>query len=381
MSFNLSQPIGILAFVILPLICHAQEDRQGAPPRAPIRAGWIGAITGPAAKYGVYEAAQLALDDVNRDGGVNGRPLELVAEDGKCSGQSAVTAAMKLIDVDAMRYIIGGHCSPETMAIAPLAERKRVVLLAASTSNPYLTPAGDYIFRITVPNTNGAEKMAKHAYEKRKLRRIGIVFAETDYARPAAEHFKTVFEKLGGKAVLAESFTPSETDFRPMLMRLKTKGAEGIYIGVQMPETADLLMKQTHELNIKLPHYGNEITGWTLATTTVEPSYYDGLIYAEPQFDLESARTKQFVARFKSRYGVQSLPMAETTAEAYDAVMVLAQALRVCGEDPQAVKKWLYSVRDYEGVSGKFSIDQNGDGVRNHVLKKIERGRVIILAE
>ena len=94
----------------------------------PVTIGWIGSMTGPQQKWAAYEAAQIALEEINRQGGINGRPLRIIWEDGKGSGTAAAAAAQKLINVDHVKYILGGHCTPESLAIAPIAERAGVVM-------------------------------------------------------------------------------------------------------------------------------------------------------------------------------------------------------------------------------------------------------------
>ena len=103
-------------------------------------------LTGPAAKYRVHESALIAVEEINSSGGVNGKMIELIMEDGKCDGATAARAAQKLISIDKVKIILGGHCSTETLAIAPLAERNKVLLLASTSSSPAISGAGEYIF-------------------------------------------------------------------------------------------------------------------------------------------------------------------------------------------------------------------------------------------
>lgn len=360
---------------------HAVEPVQTVEPvqpAAPIRIGWIGAMTGPIAKYGSFQSAQLAQEDINSAGGIEGRPIEIIFEDGKGDGRSAAAAAQKLIGIDRVRYIVGGHCSPESLAIAPIAERNKVLMLAAITSNPKLTTAGDHIFRLTAVSTRHAELLVPYAMGELGLKRFAIVYEETDYARPPAERFAELVREKGGNLVDLQSYNPGETDFRSILARLRTKSPQALYVGVQSPDSAVLLLRQLKELEVNVTLLGNEITGNTASDAAAAP-LFEGMIFAEPAFDLEQADTREFVARYKARFKVDSLPFGFWTAEAYDAVRLLSATIERCGEAVENVRHCLYQVKNYPGVSAPVTIDRNGDGVRIYVLKKVIAGKATVL--
>lgn len=341
---------------------------------ASIRVGWIGAITGPSAKYGAHQAVQVAVDEINASGGINGKKLVLIAEDGKCESKLAVAAAQKLIKFDKVKYILGGHCTPETAPIAPIAERNKVVLLAAITSSPKITNAGDYIFRVTTVSLQLADSLSKFAIENMNASSISILFEETDYAEPVAEHFKKRFKELGGKVDLYESFNPGTTDFRASLSRIKSRKSKFLYLGVQAQDTADLIIKQLNELQLDIQVFGNEMVGNAFAVSS-DPDRFEGVIFAEPKFDKDRPKTKSLIKEFKKRYDFDGLPFGIFTAEAYDTPFVLKHAIETCGESPKQVKDCLYKVKNFDGASGQITIDENGDGVRDYLVKRIQNGQ------
>lgn len=360
-----------IAVILLLLAMPAFSDDL-----APIKVGWIGAMTGPLAKYGAFQSAQLAQDDVNKSGGINGRRLELIFEDGKGDGKNGANAAQKLISIDKVNYILGGHCSPESLAIAPLAERNKVIMLASITSNPKLTEAGDYIFRLTAVSTRHSELIAPYTMNKKGLKLFAIIHEETDYAQPPAERLAELVKGNGGQVVEFQSYHPGETDFRSIITRIKSKNPEALYLGVQSPDAAILFLRQLKEQGVEVTLLGNEITGNAVPPDPNEALLFEGMIFAEPAFDQDRPITKEFINRFKSGFSVKSLPYGFWTAEAYDAVQLLASVIARCGDTVEDVKKCLYEVKDYQGVSAPVSIDSNGDGVRDYVLKVINNGRV-----
>ncbi|HLC33092.1 MAG TPA: ABC transporter substrate-binding protein, partial [Candidatus Nanoarchaeia archaeon] len=130
-----------------------------------VKIGFIGPLTGTGALYGTSElnAAQLALDDINAQGGINGKKVELIVEDGKCEGAASATAAQKLIQVDNVKYILGGHCSTESLSIVPITEANKVFLMAGATGTDKFTKAGKYAFRTFPSATTLYGKLAEVA--------------------------------------------------------------------------------------------------------------------------------------------------------------------------------------------------------------------------
>lgn len=359
----------ILALAPTNALCEQQKE-------APIRIGWIGAMTGPVAKYGAYQAALLAQDDINAAGGINGHPLELVFEDGKCDPKTAVNAAMKLLNVDKVHFIVGGHCTPESLPISSLVERNKALMLAAITSSPKLSTAGDNVFRVTAVSTKGVDLQVPYAAEQMKLKRFAVVSEETDYARPLAEHFQEIFPKTGGEIVASESYSPGESDFRAILTKIKSKSPDGVYLGVQAPDRAILILQQMKDLGMHAAIFGNEITGNAFQSASDKKDLFEGVIFPEPQIDWNAAATHDFVERFKKRFNVESLPFGFWSAEAYDAVRLLAKMLGECGNDVEKVKHCLYQVKNYPGISGSIGIDTNGDGIRTYLLKTVRKGEI-----
>lgn len=345
----------------------------------PVRVGWLGPMTGSIAKYGAYQAATIAEEDINREGGINGRPFKLIFEDGKGSGASAVSAVQKLLAVDKVQFIVGGHCTPESLPISSIVQQSGAVMLAAITSSPKLTSAGDNIFRITAVSTTGVDLLTKYIFSKSKAGTFGVVYEETDYALPLAMQFKNNLEAARGKIALYEGYLPGESDFRSLLTKIKSSHLDGLYLAVQSPDTAILIMQQMQQLGVSIPVFGNEIAGNALHAYKGDSKLFEGLTFPEPEFDPDNLQVKHLRASFKEKFNLDDLPFGFWTAEAYDAVRVMADAIKRCGNDVQAVKKCFYSIKNYQGASGSITIDSNGDGIRNYSVKKVQSGSIIKL--
>lgn len=361
--------------VLLPalLVGIASADPNTAEP---LRIGWIGPMTGPGVKYGAAQAALMAQEEVNASGGVNGRRLELIQEDGKLQGASAISAFNKLTSVDGVKFIVGGHCTPESAPIAPLASANNVLLLAAITSSPKMSGIDKNYYRITHVSTTTGEKLAKYLIEQ-GLMTAAVVFEETDYVIPQTDKFKADYLAGGGNLVAEYQFSPGETDFRTFMTRIRTLKPQALYIGSQSPDSGRIIMKQLLDARISTRIVGNELFAQTPASFPETVEAFEGVVTVEPEYDSEHGKTQEFVSRFKARFSVDGLPGGIWTAEAYDAVRLLAKTIGECGEDVVAVGACLEKVKDYPGVSGAITIDAKHDGVRNIQVKRIAGGRPI----
>ena len=268
--------VGIVIAVILMVWGYSAMKGPGALiSTESIKIGFIGPMTGPSAKYGSYEAVRLAVEDINNRGGINSHPIELIAEDGACNSATAVEAMNKLINVDQVKIVLGGHCTPESMAIAPIAQANKVLMLASITTSPALTGKGDYVVRTSPVSVVQADLVSDLAYNTLNLRKMAVVYEQTDYARPIAEKMKSDFEKLNGKIVVFEAYTPGITDFRTVLTKIKSEGADSIYLSAQSPDAVTSFMKQAKELGLdKLKLFGNDVAG------NFAKGSYDGFIFA-----------------------------------------------------------------------------------------------------
>ena len=176
-----------------------------------------------------------------------------------------------------------------------------------------------------------------------------------------------------------EFFDPGTTDFRPLLMRVRGVHPDAIFLGAQAQDTGLILIKQVREAGLTQPLFGNEGVGQAVAVHPEAAALCEGFVFGEVSWDTNAPATKRFIERFRERFGGDALPYGIWTAESYDGVRLLADAIGKCGDDVDAVSRCLLELRDYQGVSGKLGIDKNHDGIREYVLKTIRGGKVIEL--
>ena len=170
-------------------------------PLPPLKIGVMESLTGPGETYGTVavQAKQMAVDEINEAGGINGRMLELIVEDSKCNAQDAITAYRKLTSVDGVKIILGTSCSGAMLGAAPLAEADGVVMFSGLATNPDIANAGDYIFRTSLNDAQLGIDTGNLMWAD-GIRNLATITEATDYAEGVRGATVAQFEKRGGTA-------------------------------------------------------------------------------------------------------------------------------------------------------------------------------------
>lgn len=336
---------------------------------SPIKIGWMGPLTGDIASLGknAQMATQIAIDEINAAGGINGRNLVLVAEDSKCDAKEAASAGNKLINVDKVSVIIGGLCSGETMAVAPTAEQNHVLVLSYGSSAPTVTAAGDYIFR-TYPSDSFQGKFASdYVYNKLGKHKVAVLAVLGDYGTGVKNAFIDNFKKLGGEVVYAEDYAQDARDLRTQLTKVKSSGADLFYF-VGYTEASVVGLKQAKELGLSLSILGAD--AWD-DTKLHAAQGAEGI-----QYTAVALRTGDDWAAKLKAYAVDNTVGAP---QAYDGLKIIADIMKRVGTDTSKIKDELYKVKDYAGVNGPITFDKNGDvTVANYDIKVVKNGKAEI---
>jgi len=327
--------------------------------------GGIAPLTGDAAVYGkpTQIVSQIAVDKLNEAGGINGKTLRIIWEDGKCSGTDAANAIQKLINIDKVNAVYGGFCSSETLNAAPIAESSKVILFSCASSSPDVTSAGDFVFRNYPSDASQGAVLAKLAddlgYEK-----VGLITEDNDYT----VGIDRVFTELFPGEVVSETYLPDDSDFRTQLVKLKGAGVDMIFINPQTAPKAELIIKQIQEANIELPLFANDVA---IGTPDLIKNYgetVEGMISAEVMYEADDPEYIALTEEYTSRTGEEDMPWDSYASTCYDGIFVLAEAMNAAGgdADTEAIRDYLYGVEDRQGIAGMLSIDKNGDPSTGH---------------
>ena len=365
-SWKRTISLGLLA--VLVLAAAACGEGEGG---APFRIGVMESVTGPGETYGTVavQSKQMAVDEINAAGGINGRMLELVVADSKCNAQDSITAYTKLTDVDGVKIILGTSCSGAMLGAAPQAEKDGVVLFSGLATNPDIAEAGDYIFRTALSDaTLGVE--TGNVLWADGIRRLATISESTDYAegvrRTTAEHF----EKLGGEIVAEERYASDTTDFRTQLEKLLGANPDALHVAAQSEFAGGTILKQVRESGYVGPIYSESVV---IGSTALEIAgdAATGVKAITPDLDPANAKAQEVLAAFNERYEYVTLPWFLSSA--YDDVYIAAECLKKTGDDQDAdgFRDCLYEITWSGAIGDNYSFDDKGEvvGLSNAVVQ------------
>jgi branched-chain amino acid transport system substrate-binding protein len=322
--------------------------------KEPIKIGYIGALSGEAASWGQNGLAgiTLAVKEINDKGGINGRKVEIIAEDDKCSAEG-VSAMNKLVNVDKVIGILGPICSASAGPSLPIAQNSGVPVVILIASAPHLTEIGDYIFRVYPSDAFQGQVGADFIFNKLGKKKVAIVYVKNDWGEGIKEVFKTRFKELKGEIVYEGGVLQDQKDFRIEITKVKSSGADALYLPVY-PANAVSALKQIKEMGLKIPVVdGDAFDG----EEVVKSGYADGAIYTVAKVNIP----EDFKVKIKSLPGFENLQISIVAPFGYDAAKVMFLAIEKAGVDRQAIKEALKTT-SYQGISNPLiEFDENGD--------------------
>ncbi|MBI4281089.1 penicillin-binding protein activator, partial [Candidatus Uhrbacteria bacterium] len=302
-------------------------------PGEKLKIGVILPLTGDAAAYGtpISRGVEMAALEINAKGGVLGKPIELIVQDGQCDGAEGNRAANKLINVDQVKFIVGGACLGEPLGFTSLAEEKKVMVISPSATNPSISDAGDFIFRTAPSDAFQARIAADFAYDRLQSRRAAILHETTDYAQGLAKVFAERFSQRGGTVVTTEQFNTGDTDFSAQVLKIKVARPDLVYLLPQAPAAGALAARQLRDNGVTARRMGAEVLA-AQAVVDEHPGVFEDFVATEPFYDQEEEKAKTFLTAYAERYGGQS-EFPFYTASAYSDIYLIAEAVGAKGYD------------------------------------------------
>ena len=347
-----------------------------ADPDNPFVIGVMESITGPGETYGTVavQAKQMAVDEINAAGGINGRELKLIVEDSKCAAQDAITAYNKLTDVDGVKIILGTSCSGAMLGAAPLAESDGVILFSGLATNPDIANAGDYIFRTAMSDRQVGIDTGNVMWAD-GARTVATITEATDYAEGVRRTSVAQFEKLGGAVVAEERYASDITDFRSQLTKLQGADPDAIHIASQSEFTGGTIIKQLRELGYDGPIY-SEIVPVGATALEIAGDAATGVKAILADIDPANAKGQEVLSNFRDRYDYVTL--AWYLGSAYDDVYIAAACLEQTNDDQDAdgFRDCLYDITWSGAIGDNYTFDADGEvvGLSNVVIEVLPTG-------
>jgi branched-chain amino acid transport system substrate-binding protein len=353
-----------------------KKDQAAAGAPGDIVIGEYGSMTGATATFGLstHKGIMMALDAVNAGGGVLGRKISLVSEDDQGKPEEAQTVVTKLINKDRVVAILGEIASSNSLAAAPVAQSSRIPMISPGSTNPKVTQAGDYIFRVCFIDPFQGQVMAKFAAQSLKMTKVAILRdIKSDYSVGLANFFIDSFKKAGGTILADESYSQGDKDFNAQLTSIKGKNPEAIFVPGYYTEVG-LIARQARKLGIKAILLGGDgwdsATLWEIGGEALNGSYYSN----HYSVDDPSPAIRKFVADYKAKYN-EEVPDA-MSALGFDAALLLVNAIQRAGSAaPDSIKMALAATKDFSGVTGKMTLDQNRDAIKSAVVLEVRDGK------
>lgn len=350
------------------------EGTKSSEPTGDLVIGHYASMSGGTAHYGqdTDKAVRMVVNETNTAGGIKGRKIKLVTLDTRGDSAEAANAVTRLIDVEKTVAIVGEVASSLSLSGGRVAQRRGVPMITPSSTNPKVTEIGDHIFRVCFLDPFQGKVMAKFARENLKLERVAIIKdVKNDYSIGLASAFKSEFEAVGGKIVTEQSYSQGDTDFSAQLTAIRGTDTQAIFVPGYYAEVG-AIAQTAKRLDVKLPLLGGD--GWDapdlfkIGGDALEGSYFSNHF----ALDTASPKAKTFVAAFTKEYGHAPTGLG---ALGYDAAAVLVDALsRATALTPAGIRDALAATKDFEGVTGKITIDENRNASKSAVVLKIEGG-------
>lgn len=350
-------------------------------PTGPIVIGLAGPFSEPRGQS-MKIGAELAVNEINTAGGVGGRRLELDIQDDSGLAGRAITVATTLHDDPRVVAVVGHLTSVAAIAAAAIYNGgpDPVVALSPSASNPELTTPGGYTFRVCATDLAHGTTLARFAIERLKARRAAVLYLDDDYGRGILGTFADEYRRLEGTIVAMDPVLPGAEDVAPYLEFIKADGRAQVLMVAGDRVTAELVLRVARTRGITMPVIGGD----ALAGIETDGALAEGVYLTSSYLpDAPGPRNAAFLRAYAAAAGGQRPD--HRAAGAYDAVYLIADAIRSAGSRRSAIREALAQVGHsrpaYEGVTGRITFDERGDVPDKTVLVGLVRdGRIVLAA-
>lgn len=339
-----------------------------------IKIGEYASLTGGTASFGQssHKGTEMAIDEINEKGGVLGKKIQLITEDDQSKSGEPAVVVRKLLSRDQVTAVLGEVASSKSLEAAPICQAAKVPMISPASTNEKVTQVGDYIFRICFIDPFQGTVMAKFCLNHLGKKRVAILTdVKQDYSVGLAKYFREYLTANGGTIVSEQSFSSGDKDFNAQLTAIKGASPEAVFVPAYYTEVG-LIALQARELGLDVPLLGGD--GWdSPSLTQVGGTAIDGNYFSNHFSNQDTnPRIQEFVKKFKARYNEVPDAMA---ALGYDSALILADAIARAGSVDQAkIRDAIAQTKDFEGITGKITIDPNRNANKSAVVLTIKDG-------
>jgi branched-chain amino acid transport system substrate-binding protein len=325
----------------------------------PIMLGVSGPLTGPNAQYGAQwkQGFDLALEEIQASGGINGRKLAYTFEDSQSDPRQSVAIAQKFVSDPKIVMELGDFSSPASMAASPIYQRAGLVQFGFTNSHPDFTKGGDFMWSTSVSQADEQPLLALYAVRHLGLKKLAVLHQNTDWGRTSRDYFVKAAKDYGGEIAVTEGYIADERDFRSTLVRVRDTNPDGLIL-ISYYSDGALIARQARQVGLKQticaassvysPKF-LELGGEAVEDVHVGTRYFP----EDPRPEV-----RKFIAAFKAKYSGQEPD--SFNAYSYDAMNMAAAVLKIGGTDRKAIKEAFAKVKDVPTVifgSATFDVE------------------------
>jgi branched-chain amino acid transport system substrate-binding protein len=359
------------------LAITAQAPAQAADP---IKVGVVVPVTSILAAYGTpfVVALQLAVDDANAQGGVEGRKIELVVEDSQASNTVAINALNKVLEEKPVA-VFGPALGPQVLAMMPITEREQIPFLAGPSTRRVTQQGAKYFFRTGTHDALDKEVVTRFMVEDLKKTKVGILHVGNEWGYSGRDNVTTFLNELGGlKPVSVASYQPTDKDLTAQILQMKSADADVIF-SQGFPVDEALIIKQLNQLNVKVPHIASGTGCISYLRSLVTPDEMVGHYCEEPDV-LPTINERPAVKAFVEKYvKVAGFPPDVYPALYYDGMSMLIAVMKKYGIDHENIRKGLAEM-SFDGILGTYKADGESNLWHRAVLMKFLPGGKVEVA-
>ncbi|MDR1398047.1 MAG: ABC transporter substrate-binding protein [Desulfarculales bacterium] len=353
-AIRLPMPVLLAGIIFLGLMLKFPLPQALAADKEPIYFGVAGPFSGDNAEYGAMwkRGFDIALEEINSQGGLEGRPVEVVYEDTQSDPRQAASVAQKFSRDDRLLAVLGDFSTSATWSASPIYQRAGMVQLAFNPSHPDLTKPGDCVFQLAPDQTVQAEALAGAVIDILGAKRLAVLHLNTDFGKAVRDNIVKAAQSRGVEIVTTEAYLPTDKDFRAILAKVKALAPDAVALGSYYTDTA-LIMKQARDLDFKTQFVASSSVH-SPALFTLGGDAVNGLITNSVfNFASPSPLLQEFTAKYSARYK-ENEPDTFAT-QAYDALRLLinaaAQSLKNGDLNRKSVRDELAATKDFPAVS------------------------------
>ena len=356
----------ILFGIVLAFLIACTPSENVAKPIQEIEVGVIAPLTGHVARFGEYmrEGIELAVEEINAAGGVDGKQIKLIYEDTKCIDLKGTTAALKkLKEVDDVIAVLGPYCGSTNRLAGQFSTDNDLFIIAPGDNFGF---TGEYKVNTRYPIGKEARLLAEFAIEQ-DWKKLGILYYDNDWGQGYRDGIRSTLKEHGGELIVAEGYTFDNLDVRTQLLKIKEANPDAVVI---IDATSGELFQQAREVGLDKPM----LSEWEIEkpeTKGIAGEGIEGVFYFLPV-----EKETEFHVNFREKYDKNP---NIGTIDSYDAARILAKALKTCPDyDPSCMIDYVTHLKDYQGAGGTMTFDKESWSFDKHfVLKTVRDGKYL----